>query len=137
MKGYGETLQLKYIFNNYNLEKYDFIFKISGRYYLNKSFDLTKLIYSNNVLFCKGKNNNPPIVSTVLYMIPKKLFNNIKNVYDIVYKMYKNKDTHYIRGYIAQLHYERIIPEILKDYTIVDSIGVEGLVSSYKTFYKC
>ena len=38
MKGYGEALQLKYMFNNYNLEKYDFIFKISGRYYLNKNF---------------------------------------------------------------------------------------------------
>jgi hypothetical protein len=137
MKGYGEALQLKYMFNNYNLEKYDFIFKISGRYYLNENFDLIKLIYSNNVLFCKGKSNNPPIVSTVLYMIPKISFNNIKNVYDIVYKIYKNKDTHYIRGYIAQLHYERIIPEILKDYTIVDSIGVEGLVSSYRTLYKC
>jgi hypothetical protein len=137
MKGYGETVQLKYIFHNYNLEKYDYIFKISGRYYLNNNFNLNKLVYSNKVLFCKGKSSQPPIVSTVLYMIPKSSFKNIKNVYYLIYKMYEKKDTRYFRGYIAELHYERIIPEILKDYTIVNSIGVEGLVSSYKTLYKC
>jgi hypothetical protein len=137
LKGYGEATQLYYIFSNYEMGNYDYVFKISGRYYLNSDFDLNTIIKSNKVVFCKGKSRKPDIVSTVLYFIPKKYIKDIHNTYKLLIKIYDNYQRKLLRGDKISLHYERIVPEILKDYEIIEKIGVEGLVSSYKANYMC
>lgn len=137
LKGYGEAVQLKYVFDNYNMYIYDYIFKISGRYNLNEHFDLESLIPTDKITFCKGKSIQPPIVSTVLFMIPNTKINLFINTYNNIYELYREYDKKLLRGSSLSLHYERIIPEILHTYRVINKIGVEGLVSSYRTFYKC
>jgi hypothetical protein len=137
LKGYGEAVQIEYLISNYNFKEYDYVFKISGRYYLNNNFNLEYLLNFNSILFCKGKSKNPPIVSTVLYMIPNSYIDEITDLYIKIGKLYENYNIHLLRGGKNILHYERIIPQMLHNYVIIESIGVEGLVSSYKTLYKC
>lgn len=137
LKGFGESVQLTHIFKNFNMKQYDYIFKISGRYYLNSNFNLQYLLKFNSILFCKGKSRNPPIVSTVLYMIPKNSIDRITKIYTIISKLYEEYDIKLLRGSKTALHYESILPELLHKYIIIDSIGVEGLVSSYNTLYTC
>jgi len=133
LKGYGESLQIKHILENYNLKQYDFIFKISGRYKLNGGFNLNKLIKSDKVIFCREKNK----VSTVLFGFPSFLINTLTNLYTYIAKIYSQYQAKLILGEKIQLHYERVIPYILKDYNVVNSIGVEGMVSSYHVKYSC
>jgi len=109
--------------------------KISGRYKLNKGFYLNKLIKNTKVTFCRGKNRN--IVSTVLFGFPSFLINTLNNLYTYIIKIYSQYQAKLILGEKIQLHYERIIPYILKDYSLVNSIGVEGMVSSYNVKYSC
>jgi hypothetical protein len=135
LKGYGEAAQIHYIFNKYDMTKYEYIFKISGRYYLNSDFNLKTVINNNDITFCKGKHSE--IVSTVLYMIPKRKISELVECYKLATKIYNEYNNRVLRGDIISLHYERIIPKLLKTYNVLDKIGVEGLVSSYKTLYKC
>lgn len=135
LKGYGEAAQIYHVFNKYDFTNYDYIFKISGRYYLNSEFDLKTLLSNNDITFCKGKSIE--IVSTVLYMIPKSKINELINVYTLAIKIYDEYNNRVLRGDIVSLYYERLLPKLLKTYNILDKIGVEGLVSSYKTFYRC
>jgi hypothetical protein len=137
LKGYGEATQLYYIFSNYRMDHYDAIFKISGRYYLNSDFNLQDLIQNNKVIFCNGKKRKQEIVSTVLYFIPNNYLKDIYNTYKLVIKIYDEYESRLLRGDMESLHYERIVPKILKEYSIHEKIGVEGLVSSYKALYKC
>lgn len=136
LKGYGESNQIYYAINKYDMSKYDYIFKISGRYYLSDNFNLDNLIGYNNIVFCKGKKP-PPIVSTVLYMIPNKDINLIKLSYNMIIRLYTEYGEKNILDNKEALHYEYIVPKILGDYTVIDKIGVKGLVSSYKAIYEC
>lgn len=105
---------LKYI-EELKLE-YQFLYKISGRYWLNENFKLDKI--ENNVF--KKINNDENNVFTALYKIDKKtveklvifLINNIQNM----------------RQFIG---YEVLISQFVKniDKNLVDIIGLSGFVT--------
>ena len=137
LKGYGEATQTHYMMNYIIGNECSYVLKISGRYYLNDDFSLERLLRPKQIAFCKGKSADPPIVSTVLYAIPSSvrmsLIKALENMIE-VYKAYKGKKN--IRRETLP-HFERLLPHFLESYTILPSVGVEGLVSSYQTLYKC
>lgn len=78
-KGLGEVYMLLGYLNNNNLNKFDSIIKISGRYYLDNTFNFN-IFDSNNNIFRSFYSN---VVSTRLYKITNSYFfkfiENLKN----------------------------------------------------------
>ncbi|MCL5784048.1 MAG: hypothetical protein M1142_01675 [Patescibacteria group bacterium] len=68
-KGLGEVISLL-LAKKYLINKADYFFKISGRYYLTEKFDLSQWVSDKFVI---RKYNND--MSTRLYGFPNKLFN--------------------------------------------------------------
>lgn len=118
-KGFGEIKKLqeacKFIKDN-NIE-FNRLFKISGRYYLNSSFD--KNNYNDDNLFSfqmYGKDSG----STVLYSVPYKLFDKyIENLNECSEFFENNPPT----------GIESLIPVICVPRHNVNTLGVSGLVA--------
>ena len=110
---------LKFIINN-NI-KYDNLFKISGRYFLNDDFNYD--IFNNNYLIFKKINNDINNISTVLYKIPYSytniLYNFLINNLDLMNKC---------------IGYEILFGLFLKTvnnelYILYNNLGVSGKVT--------
>lgn len=128
MKGYGEAMMLLGL--KEKLSCYQFMFKISGRYYLNKNFRLENFdFYSCNFKVYEKNGSNPfgnsyyipGSYSTRLYGIPK-------NCYKIYFRALKRSLGKLKKG----KGIETILPQYLKccDFYYHRSIGVSGLVST-------
>lgn len=71
IKGKAESTQIWNGIKKININKYDNIFKISGRYWLNENFIYSN--YENNLnIFKEGPNNSA--LATVMYKISKPNF---------------------------------------------------------------
>jgi len=107
---------LDYLFENNILDDIDYLFKISGRYYLNDVFDLTKICDSNKYTFRLFQNNSNKWLSTVLYCVPsikfKEFTDTVNNGLD---KISVNIETYYGKH--------------LHDIKEAEYIGVSGRIS--------
>jgi hypothetical protein len=137
LKGYGEAVQTHYMLSYIIGNECEYVFKISGRYYLNENFYLKRLLRPNKVAFCKGKSTNPPIVSTVLYSFPSKDIPLLIRAFEKMIEIYKDYEEKQNIRRETLPHFEKLLPSFLDEYTILETVGIEGLVSSYQTLYKC
>jgi len=117
-KGFGEVMKLeqacKFIKNNYI--KFNRLFKISGRYYLNESFN--KNNYDTNDKFT-FKMYGPDSGSTVLYSVPFLQFESyIENIIKLCNYYLNNPPT----------GLETIVPNICQPRNEIETLGVSGYV---------
>lgn len=71
-KGAGESTQIYYGIKEINLEDYDNIFKISGRYWLNDNFNYSNFENSKNIFQEREYNQYTTSLATVFYKITNK-----------------------------------------------------------------
>jgi mannosyltransferase OCH1-like enzyme len=124
-KGHGESmilLKALEIINDLN-ESYKYIFKISGRYYLNDNFD-NKLFENNENVFTTWDGCNFSLC-TVLY----KLMYNDKTYFENVLR---NSMNELIEGNSIEIC---IYKYFLKNINIIEKINVDGYLSTEG--YKC
>lgn len=120
---------LRYIMlNHVEFEKFNNIFKISGRYWLNEKFNFS--VYDNNNYIFKKIKDNENNIFTCFYKIPKQgiksLFYFLKN---------STQDFNNCIGY--EVIFSKFIKNILKDENvkyISDKIGINGYVSVCGTY---
>lgn len=128
-KGIGEAITILKIFDK--LSKYDFVFKISGRYFLNEKFNFTKwdetrFNFKNYVRgneICKTGIGNyiKGSHSTRLYGVPNRLFDKWKcTLSNSIKKMEKGK-----------AGIETVICEDIKteDFFYLEELGLEGNIA--------
>lgn len=117
-KGFGEVMKTKKVisFINENNIKFNLLFKISGRYYLNNNFNRNKFSEEE---FTFRKN------STVLYSVPYSLLNTFENYISKIILMYQNYDS---------VGLENVLPKISPRHSI-DVLGVEGPVAVDSSYY--
>jgi hypothetical protein len=110
-KGRAEAALTKEALKSINIEEYDNIFKISGRYYLNDSFE--ESMFDENVSIFKLSGGS---FVTTFYKINKK-----------DYKLYlKTLDQAFSSGKMYEVIFFNSFKNIAKE---IDNIGVEGEVS--------
>lgn len=119
-KSIAEGYQIMYfldIFNNLNI-KFDRFFKISGRYFINNSFDINKYM-TNTIVFSPDLTKGYTYYFTCFYMFPYEKFQLYVDAYKI---LYINKDN---ENFI-QHEIEFILPMLLKleNITIVNKLGI-------------
>lgn len=117
---------LKYI--KINCIKFDNLFKISGRYYLNDIFNYDT--FNNNKCIFKTINGNKNNINTTLY---KLTFDELNCFYkflcDNVWQMKK------CIGYEVLI--SKYVNNFCKNVHFVDTIGIEGMVSVTGEYFKC
>ena len=118
-KSIAEGYQIMYfldLFKQLDI-KFDRFFKISGRYYLNDTFNYNKYV-NNNIIF---SNNNKwgIFYYTCFYMIPYSKFNLYENSYKILYNNIKNTE-------LVQNSIEFILPQLIgfENIKLVNHLGV-------------
>jgi hypothetical protein len=115
-KGYGEVVKsfiaVDYILKN-NID-FNRIFKISGRYELNYSFD--KNNYSNDKYTFKTSNDNDYSFHTVLYSVPHNLLINYLYILKECIKIYEYQ--------VVGL--ETLLPPMCNPKQTIKTIGVSG-----------
>jgi hypothetical protein len=118
-KSIAEGYQIMYfldIFKQLDI-KFDRFFKISGRYYLNDTFNYNK--YLNNDIIFSNNDKWGIYYYTCFYMIPYTKFNLYENAYKIIYNNIKNIE-------LVQNSIEYILPHLigLDNIKLVDYLGV-------------
>lgn len=105
-KSLGEALLVRKALLYPEIKNYDFIFKISGRYYLNDEFNIKYLINENKNKIMAKRQSHPHMYphtcyNTVLYCIGNEMIdytiNSLENVYknlfhDIEHSIFRNID---------------------------------------------
>jgi len=115
---------IKYI-NNNNI-KFDNLFKISGRYYLNENFNYN--YYNNNKIVIKKIENDNTNILTVFYKIPNYYLNNLNEFLNFN-----------INKMIDCIGYEILFGLFIKNIDnikYIDIIGIEGYVSVSGEYYQ-
>jgi hypothetical protein len=131
-KSIAEGYQIIYfldVFNQLNV-KYDRFFKISGRYYLNNSFNINNYL-SNNIIFSKDLSLNYIYYYTCFYMIPHDKFKMYVDAYKIIYLNINNidfiqNDIEYNLPQLIKLENIKLIPEL----GVTQRISVSGQESN-------
>jgi hypothetical protein len=124
-KGYGEILQIQYAFNKLSDSNIRFhrLFKISGRYWLNKSFkkeSFSSNFYTFNKTFPKSPSN-----STVLYSVPSNLLEHYKMILSNCDNVYRSQT----------IGLEVMMPPLCVPKIEIDCIGVSGYVAVDGDYY--
>ena len=123
-KGYGEIMKtikaVEYLINN-NI-RFNRLFKISGRYFLNSSFN-KNLFSEDKYTFSKKFGNNAH--STVLYSTPFTCINDYYNKLIECESVYKST--------IVSL--EELLPVKCNPKIEIEPLGVSGYVAIDNTFY--
>lgn len=118
-KSCGEVNGLYYLFDEkYELLcKYDKIFKLSGRYYLNDNFNDDN--FSENKISFLYKPEKPLEYMTRLYCIPNNKLSEFKNgLFNCIKDILSNKNDFY---YVEQSMYKNV-----NDVNIMNVVGVSG-----------
>lgn len=121
IKGAAEATQLSECLNSLNLNEYQNIYKISGRYWFSGSFDYQKF-NNEDTVFLEGPNKDS--LATVMYKINKKDFKTYKDTLDYCKKS----------GGMIEKDFIKFFKE---KYSTYDKIGVEGHVSVDGNFIDC
>lgn len=124
-KSIAEASQIIYfldLFNRLDIT-YDNFFKISGRYYINNTFN-----YSNykidKIIFANDKNLDFMYCYTSFYMIPSTKFNLYTNAYKVIYNNRNNEK-------LVEQNIEYILPMLLKlkNIKLVDNLGITQIIA--------
>jgi hypothetical protein len=114
-KGFGEAVKSKiameYIIDNHIT--FNRLFKLSGRYWLNSSFDKNK--YSEE----KYTFNNKFLGLTVIYSVPYNLRNDYLSILKRCCDVYK----------MRIISYEELLPPMCNPKHLTDGLGVSGYVA--------
>jgi len=139
LKGYGEALQIIHSLSIMPIESmYDYTFKISGRYSLNETFDITKFTNNMNLItFCKGTTPDNDIVSTVLIGIPSSEINKVITGLKEAVKVFADYESANRISINTLPYYEKLFPRFMGTYNLIHHCGVQGQISSYNYLYKC
>ena len=119
-KGYGELLQTKHVVNHLvnNNIRFRRLFKISGRYFLNSSFNIDK--FSTEEYSFREPFPNSSCNSTVLYSVPYNLITHFASAIERI-NIEINSD--------AFIMYEMSLPSQCNPKKIVNTCGVSGYVA--------
>jgi hypothetical protein len=126
-KGFGELLSTKYVIDYLIEQGIEFkkLFKISGRYYLNESFN--KNNFSMTEYTFRKPFPNSVCHPTVLYSIP---YEHIKHFQEVLNKSYSE----YINN--SYVMFEISIPTKCTPLTEIDTCGVSGLIAVNNEVYE-
>jgi hypothetical protein len=124
-KGYGEILQIQYALNKLSDSNIQFhrLFKISGRYWLNKSFkkeSFSSTFYTFNKTFPNAQCN-----STVLYSVPNNLSEHYRAILSNCDNIYRSQT----------IGLEVLMPPLCVPKIEIDCIGVSGYVAVDGGYY--
>jgi hypothetical protein len=119
-KSIAEGYQIMYfldIFNNLNI-KFKNFFKISGRYYINDTFNYNNYT-DNNIIFSYDKKLDFIYYYTSFYMIPYSKFDLYVNAYKVLYNNKNNED-------LIGNNIEYILPHLieLKNIKVLNNLGI-------------
>ena len=122
-KGFGEVKKLQKAceFIKSNNIAFNKLFKISGRYYLNSSFDIKN--YSDDIFTFKMYYNNG---ITVLYSVPHNRFDFYIKILEKCCKIYEK----------GPISLESILPDFCTPKQEINVLGVSGFIAiSISEFY--
>jgi hypothetical protein len=119
-KSIAEGYQIIYfldILNQLDI-KYDRFFKISGRYFINKTFDYNNYL-TDDITFSKKMDVDIIYYNTSFYMIPYSKFKLYRNAYNI---LYKNKD----KEHIIENNIELLLPTFIQfeNIKLITNMGI-------------
>ena len=132
VKAFGEISQqlifYKYFLSKIDLSKIKHFFKISGRYYINDTFDY-KLFDNDSSIF---KKNNMVIDRDYYYTSFYKISNNnILDYFKSLSTIINERNKYIISNDIKD--FEVIMPILLNNKVIVNHLGITQLLSCWKT----
>ena len=124
-KSIAEAYQIIYfldLFNKLDI-KYDQFFKISGRYYINNTFNYNNYV-TDKIIFANDKNLDFMYCYTSFYMIPSLKFNSYFNAYKVIYNNRHNEK-------LVEQNIEYILPMLLKvkNIKIVANLGITQIIA--------
>ena len=124
-KSIAEASQIIYfldVFNKLDII-YDQFFKISGRYYINNTFDYNTYV-TDKIIFANDKNLDFMYCYTSFYMIPSLKFNSYFNAYKVIYNNRHNEK-------LVEQNIEYILPMLLKvkNIKIVTNLGITQIIA--------
>ena len=126
-KGFGELLSTKYVIDYLIEQNVQFkrLFKISGRYYLNESFDKSNFSLTEYTFRKPFRNSicNP----TVLYSVP---YTKRKHFHSTLIKCHKEYLTN------SHIMFEISVPTKCVPHKEIDTCGITGLVATDNTLYE-
>ena len=112
-KGSAESTQIFEGLRDVNLDEYDNLFKLSGRYWLNDNFDYDN--YANNLnIFKEGPNKSA--LATVFYKVNKKDY----KLYSETIDFCKNS---------SDMLEKNFVKFFANKYGVLNKLGVSGNVS--------
>jgi hypothetical protein len=126
-KGYGELLQTKHVVNYLTTTNMPFrrMFKISGRYFLNESFN--KNLFSDSEFSFREPFPNSINYPTVLYSVPNAFLSRYSEAIATSHEEFK-ADTYRM--------FELSLPSKCNPVATVKTCGVSGLVAVDNSFYE-
>lgn len=125
IKSVTEHFAIDTAFQTYDFEKYDLVFKISGRYFLNDSFNIQNFSKSSISVL---KLKNEAGVCTRLWSFSGNLFEEIKENWRIVLKTMLDKFKADENTDIEECLYLALLKN--KPYTSVNKLGISGIVNN-------
>lgn len=125
IKSITEHFALDSTFQTYDFSKYDLIFKISGRYFLNDDFDIQKFSKSSISVLKLEKEAG---VCTRLWSFSGNLFEEIKGNWHLVLKMMLDKFKANENTDIEQDLYLALLKD--KPHMSLEKLGVSGIVNN-------
>ena len=130
-KGFGEAAKLAYAIPIVEKSDYDFIFKISGRYFLGPHFQLEKFVGQNPTMCSSGNLNNYPY-NTALFCIPGNKLPLLKITSD---KLIHEFNTFYSGKEWPCI--ESAMSIGLAPVNVIPYCGLKGPISDGAYFYDC
>jgi hypothetical protein len=130
IKNTTEVWSIEEFFNHYNLENYDKVFKITGRYSLNNSFNLES--FNNKFMFKKqGVLKNGIVgLSTTLWCFQGEHFQQFKNKWEKTRKeMMSRWDNAEISDIESSLWLGFGDTEEEREITYIEKLGIMGIVN--------
>lgn len=128
IKSFTESMAIDSIFKIHDFTKYDLVFKISGRYYLNERFNIGLHKEGINARLLSNKNS----IITVMWSFSGSHFNAIKKawptVYDLMYLKFNSREVTDIEHAMFNVYFNSKDLDIHKNY--IGLLGVCGIVNN-------
>jgi len=118
-KGSGEAIQILRVLELIDINQYDNIIKISGRYWLNENFD--ENCFNNNLTMFKESDDNQSL-STVIYKINKRDY--IPYIETLKHVISSNQ----MIERIFKLKFNKKYEPITKSFGVIGYVSVNGVL---------
>lgn len=114
-KNHAEIISTLTTFKNINLQPYDFIFKLSGRYEITEIFNINLIDFEKYYI----KDYEKKHMTTILYGVPKKFYQHFMEIL-----------TNILKNPVIKEGIEHILYPFIKDYAkSVEQIGAKGFIA--------